>query len=171
MPPPPPPIVHSFNPFTHHPHRFLSQTISLSLSIADLLVLSLVHSGLVRLVERKWEGKAPTKHFCKNRVVKIRTMDQEYCACYCVLKLEIDSREFWVENRNLFSETTSIFRVLLLFCFLTFLFLKPIAKHLVTVVKHVLLFWKQKTCFQNSNQTGSKLFQISISQIRLHFFR
>jgi len=80
--------------------------------------------------------------------------------------LEKDSRVFWAENKNLFSETTlNYFHILCFscFCFLTFLFLKPIAKQLVTVVKHVLLFLKQKNSFQNSNPKGKNSTFIKIT--------
>jgi len=46
------------------------------------------------------------------------------------------------------------------FLFWLFLFSKQVAKRLATVIKPVLLFWKQKTCFQNSNQTGSSFFYV-----------
>jgi len=46
--------------------------------------------------------------------------------------------------------------------FLTFLFsrvsvFKTDSQTHDYVIKTVLLFWKQKTCFQNSNQTGSNI--------------
>jgi hypothetical protein len=41
------------------------------------------------------------------------------------------------------------------FCFLTFLFLKPIAKRMQTIFRHGFLFWKQKTVSKTGYQTGS----------------
>jgi hypothetical protein len=43
------------------------------------------------------------------------------------------------------------------FCFLTFLFLKPIAKRMQTIFRHGFLFWKHKTVSKTGYQTGSRL--------------